>query len=138
MNYLNPNVVAQVHYDRSHQIRGGHTPLFRANHCCAENIFTNDGYALGHQTYFAEFIACQIELKGLVDRPDRKQDETKAAAVEALKEHQGFEPWLFEKYEVAMIFETRQPRRKPQDSLVLIVKLAKEPGLNLRHSGLFG
>ncbi len=58
--------------------------------------------------------------------------------VQALKEHQRFEPRLFQKDEVVVIFEAGQSRRKAKEGFALIFKLAKNPCLNVRHSGMFG
>src|SRR5580693_7650519 len=106
MNHLHADVVMQVHNDGSHQIRGWNLPLSRTNHCRAKNIVTDDGCPLGRKAHFPNFVLRELQSKTLVDRENRQKNETEAAAVQALKEHQRFEPWLFQKNEAAMIFES--------------------------------
>jgi hypothetical protein len=133
MNHLHASVVVQIDNDGRHQIRSRALPLSGANHCSAENIFTDDERPFGAETDFADFVIRQLELKILVDGTNGQKNETEAAGIQALKEHERFEPRLFQEDEVAMIFEARQSRRKAEQGFGLVLKFAKEPGLNVRH-----
>ena len=128
VNHLHADVVVQVDHDGRHEIRRGAVRFPGAYHCRAENILADDGRSFGAKADFADFVIRQLELKILVDSTNGQKNEAEVARIQALKEHQRFEPRLFQKDEVAMIFEARQSRRKAEQGFGLVFKFAKEPG----------